>query len=110
MYGGIPKPGMGTYPPRVRRDRGVSPTGNSRRARLSPLLAKSGRGGAPRPMGLRLGKRWDESHLLTYYIIKNSDSRLEETGLKKKGKEDRQETISPQRYTGEICPVCNSIF
>ena len=46
MYGGISEPGMGTYPPRVRRDRGVCPRGNSRRARLAPLLAKGGRGGA----------------------------------------------------------------
>ena len=45
MYGGIAEPGMGIYPPRVRRDRGVSPRGNSRRARLAPLLAESGRRG-----------------------------------------------------------------
>ena len=36
MYGEIVEPWMGTYPPRVRRDRGVSPRGNSRRARLAP--------------------------------------------------------------------------
>ena len=36
MYGGISQPGMATYPPWVRRDRGVSPRGNSRRARLAP--------------------------------------------------------------------------
>ena len=42
---------MGTYPPRVQRDRGVPPRGNSRRARLDPSLAKGERGG-------RLGQ-WD---------------------------------------------------
>ena len=31
MNGGIAEPGMGTCPPRVRRDRGVSPRGKSRR-------------------------------------------------------------------------------
>ena len=45
MYGGISEPGMGTYPPRVQRDRGVPPRGNSRRARRAPSLAKGGRGG-----------------------------------------------------------------
>ena len=35
MYVGIAEPGM-DYPPRVRRDRGVSPGSNSRRARLAP--------------------------------------------------------------------------
>ena len=73
MYGGIAEPGMGAYPPRVRRDCGVSPRGNSRRARLAPSLAKGERGGAPRPMGLGRGKRWDESHLpiilITRYMI-----------------------------------------
>jgi len=63
MYGGISEPGMGTYPPRVRRDRGVSPRGNSRRARLAPWLVEGGRGESPRPIRLGLGKRWDESHL-----------------------------------------------
>ena len=36
LYGVIAEPGTGTYPPFVRRDRGVSPRGNSRRARLAP--------------------------------------------------------------------------
>ena len=36
MYGGIAEPGMGTCPPGVRRDCGVYPRGNSRRARLAP--------------------------------------------------------------------------
>ena len=57
MYGGISEPEMGGYLPRVRRDRGISPRGNSRRARLASSLAKDGGGGAPRPMGLGLGKR-----------------------------------------------------
>ena len=67
MYGGIAEPGMGIYPPRVRQDRGVSPRGNSRRARLAPLLAESGRRGSPRAMKLGLGKRWDKSHF-AYHI------------------------------------------
>ena len=46
MYGEISEPGMRTYPPRMRRDRGVFPRGNSCRARLSQSLAKGGRGGA----------------------------------------------------------------
>ena len=36
MYGEIAEQGMGTYPPRVRRDRGFSPRRNSHRARLAP--------------------------------------------------------------------------
>ena len=51
MYGRISEPGAGTYPARVRRNRGVSPRGNSHRARLAPSLAEGGRGG-------RLGQ-WD---------------------------------------------------
>ena len=35
MYGEIAEPGMGTYPPRARQVRGVSPRGSSRRARLA---------------------------------------------------------------------------
>ena len=35
-YGRISEPGMGTYPPRVRRDRGVSPRGNPRLEPLAP--------------------------------------------------------------------------
>ena len=56
MYGGIFEPEMGTYPPRVRRDSGVPPRGNSRRVRLTPSLAKGGRVRAPRSMGLGLRK------------------------------------------------------
>ena len=63
MYGGIAEPGMGAYSSRVRRERWVSPRGNSRRTLLAPSLAQGGRGGSPRPMGFGLGKRWDESHL-----------------------------------------------
>ena len=63
MHGGISEPGMGTYPPRMRRDRGVSSRGNSRHALLAPSLAEGGRGKSPRPTGFGLGKRWDESHL-----------------------------------------------
>ena len=63
MYEGISETGMGNYPPRVRRDRGVSPRGNSRCAHLTPRMAEAGRGGSPPPMGLGLGKRWDESRL-----------------------------------------------
>ena len=43
MYGGNAEPGIGAYPPRVRRGRGVSAGGNSRRARLAPSLAEGGR-------------------------------------------------------------------
>ena len=57
MYVGLSEPGMGTYPPRVRRERGIPPRGNSRRARLAPSLAKAGRGGVPRPVELGVGKR-----------------------------------------------------
>ena len=64
----ISEAGMGNELPRVRRDRGVSPRVNSRRARLPPSLAKDGRGGAPRPMGFGLGKRWDEIHLPIMWI------------------------------------------
>ena len=46
IYGVISEPGMGIYPPRVRRDRGVSPRGNSRRARLALTVATGGRGEA----------------------------------------------------------------
>ena len=42
MYEGIAEPGMGTYPPRARLDRGVFQRGNSRRARLAPSLAEGG--------------------------------------------------------------------
>ena len=63
---------MGNYPLWVRRDRGVSPRGNSRRARLDPSLSKGGRGGTPRPMGLGLGKRWDGSHLAMTLFIRAS--------------------------------------
>ena len=46
MRRGIYEPGMmRTYPPRARRDRGVSPTGNSRRARRAPSLPKDSRRG-----------------------------------------------------------------
>ena len=44
IHEGISEPGMGIYP-RARRDRGVPPRGNSRRARRAPSLAKGGRGG-----------------------------------------------------------------
>ena len=44
MYGGISEPGMGTCPPRVRRDRGVSPRGNSRRS--PPYWPRAGGWGA----------------------------------------------------------------
>ena len=52
MYGGIFDTGMGTYPLRVRRDRGVPPRGNSRRARRAPSLAKGWRGGGPSANGI----------------------------------------------------------
>ena len=45
MYGGISEPGMGTYPPRVRRDREVPPSSNSRRARRVPSFVKTERVG-----------------------------------------------------------------
>ena len=46
MYGEIAEPGMGTYPPRARRNRGVSPRGNSRRARLASDWSRVGGGRA----------------------------------------------------------------
>ena len=52
MYGGISEPGMGTYPAWVRRDRGVSPRGKSRRARLAPSIAKGVRGGGASANGV----------------------------------------------------------
>ena len=65
---------MGSYPPRVRRDRCVSLRGNSIHARLAPSLAKGGRGGSARPNGLGLGKRWDESYLpiILYEVSRNA--------------------------------------
>ena len=36
IYGEIPEPRIGTYPPRVRQNRGFSPRGNSRRTSLAP--------------------------------------------------------------------------
>ena len=38
------EPEMGPYPPRVRWDWAVAPTGNSLRAPGAPLLAEGGRG------------------------------------------------------------------
>ena len=67
MYEGIAEPGMGTYPPRARLDRGVFQRGNSRRARLAPSLAEGG--GSPRPVRFGLEKHWDERHLpITLYV------------------------------------------
>ena len=55
----------------LRRKRGGSPRGNSRRARLATRLEEEGRGGVPRPMGSGLGKHKDESHMsIVYYIVK----------------------------------------
>ena len=45
MYEGISEPGMRTYLPRVRLNRGVPPRGNSRRVRLAPSLAECGQRG-----------------------------------------------------------------
>ena len=56
MYGGVSEPGMGTYPPRVRRDRGVPPRGNSRRASRAPSLAKGGRLGGGSTNGIEARK------------------------------------------------------
>ena len=73
MYGGIYEPGMGIYPPRVRRDRGF-PRGATLAARPSSPIGRGRPGGSARPMGLGLGKRWGESHLpiILYYQIKNT--------------------------------------
>ena len=49
IHGGISEPGMGTYPTRVRRDRGVPPSGNSSHA---PSLAKGERRGRRGQWGL----------------------------------------------------------
>ena len=65
---GMSEPGIRTCPPRVRRDRGVSPRGNSRRTSLTPSLAEGRRCRSPRPMRLGLGKRWDESFAYYTYI------------------------------------------
>ena len=54
----------------LRRDWGVSPRGNSLRSRLAPRSAEEGRRGIPRPMGLGLGKRRDESHMpIVLYVM-----------------------------------------
>ena len=55
MYGEVSEPGMGTCPPRVRRDREVPPRGNSRRAPPATALAKSrwGEGDSANGIGAR---------------------------------------------------------
>ena len=60
---GFSEPRTGTYPPRVRRSRWISPRRNSRRADLAPSLAKGGRRGRLGQWEMGSKKRWDESHL-----------------------------------------------
>ena len=76
MNGGISEPGMGTYPPRVRQNGGVHPRETPAACPAPhdcPLIGRGWAGRHPRPMGLGLGKRWDEKsvayvlYLYTWY-------------------------------------------